>query len=45
MPNIARAFPDWGEVADCKVVVVGSDGKGGVRPVGRIRIEEWAQLR
>lgn len=45
MPNIARAFPDWGEVADGEVVVVGSDGKGGVRPLGRIGIEEWPQLR
>jgi phosphohistidine phosphatase SixA len=45
MPNISRAFPDWGPVADGEVVVVGSDGKGGPRPVGRIKIEEWSRLR
>jgi phosphohistidine phosphatase SixA len=44
-PNIARAFPDWGEVADGEIVVVGSDGKGGIRPLGRIRIEQWPALR
>jgi len=45
MPNITRAFPEWGAVADGEVVVVGSDGKGGTRPVGRIKIEEWSRLR
>jgi phosphohistidine phosphatase SixA len=45
MPNIARAFPQWGAVADGEAVVVGSDGKGGTRLVGRITIEEWPQLR
>jgi phosphohistidine phosphatase SixA len=45
MPNISRAFPDWGPVADGEVVVVGSDGKGGPRLEGRIKIEEWSRLR
>jgi phosphohistidine phosphatase SixA len=45
MPNIARAFPDWGPVADGEIVVVGTDGKGGTRPVGRITIDEWPRLR
>jgi phosphohistidine phosphatase SixA len=45
MPNISRAFPDWGSVADGEVVVVGPDGKGGSQPVGRIKIEEWPRLR
>jgi phosphohistidine phosphatase SixA len=45
MPNIARAFPDWGAVADGEAVVVGADGKGGVGPVGRIKIEDWPRLR
>lgn len=45
MPNISRAFPDWGAVADGEVVVVGPDGKGGAQPVGRIKIEEWPRLR
>jgi phosphohistidine phosphatase SixA len=41
MPNISRAFPDWGTVADGEVVVVGPDGNGGAKPVGRIKIEDW----
>jgi phosphohistidine phosphatase SixA len=45
MPNIARAFPDWGAVADGEAVVVGPDGKGGVGPLGRIKIEEWPRLK
>jgi phosphohistidine phosphatase SixA len=45
MPNISRAFPDWGMVADGEGVIVGADAKGGTRLVGRIKIEEWAQLR
>jgi len=45
MPNIASAFPGWGAVADGEIVIVGSDEKGGTRPVGRIKIEEWSQLR
>jgi phosphohistidine phosphatase SixA len=45
LPNISRAFPAWDEVAQGEVVVVGPDGKGGVRTVGRIRIEEWPRLR
>ena len=45
MPNVARAFPDWGAVADGEVVVVGADGKGDARPLGRIKIEEWSRLR
>jgi phosphohistidine phosphatase SixA len=43
-PNLTRAFPEWGAVADGEVVVVGSDGKGGTRPVGRIKIDEWPRL-
>jgi phosphohistidine phosphatase SixA len=45
MPNIARAFPDWGAVADGEVVVVGADGKGGARAIGRVKIDEWSRLR
>jgi phosphohistidine phosphatase SixA len=45
MPNITRAFPDWGAVADGEVVVVGSDGKGGTRVVGRIAIGEWSRFQ
>jgi phosphohistidine phosphatase SixA len=45
MPNISRAFPDWGAVADGETVVVGADEKGMPRPIGRIKIEEWPGLR
>jgi phosphohistidine phosphatase SixA len=45
MPNIMRAFPDWGAVADGEVVVVGAGEKGGAQAVGRIKIEEWSRLR
>jgi phosphohistidine phosphatase SixA len=45
MPNIARAFPDWGRsVADGETVVLRPDGKGGVVVVGRIQIDEWPHL-
>lgn len=45
LPNLQRAFSEWGMVADGEMVVVGSDGKGGVMPVGRIKIAEWPRLR
>jgi phosphohistidine phosphatase SixA len=45
MPNIARAFPEWGAVDEGEVVVVGSDGAGEARAVGRIGIDEWSRLR
>jgi phosphohistidine phosphatase SixA len=41
MPNIARAFPDWGSVADGETVIVGADGK----VVGRIKIDEWPGVK
>lgn len=45
MPNVSRAFPDWGAMMDGEAVIVGPDGKGGVRPVGRLKIDEWPRLR
>jgi phosphohistidine phosphatase SixA len=45
MPNIARAFPAAADVADGEALVFGSDGRGGARLAGRIRIEEWPSLR
>jgi phosphohistidine phosphatase SixA len=45
MPNIARAFPAWGAVADGEAVVLGPDGRGGATVVGRIRMGEWPALR
>ena len=41
MPNISRAFPDWGAVADGEAVIVGAGG----RVVGRITIDEWPRLK
>lgn len=43
-PNLSRAFPDWGPVADGETVVLQPDGKGGVAVVGRIPIDEWPRL-
>jgi len=42
MPNISRAFPQAGNVADGESLVFGPDGKGGAAIVGRIKIDEWA---
>lgn len=39
-PNIARAFPSLGVVADGEVIVFGPAG----RVAGRIRIEDWPRL-
>jgi phosphohistidine phosphatase SixA len=44
-PNISRAFPEWGAVADGETVVVGPDEKGMPGALGRIKIEEWPGLR
>lgn len=45
MPNISRAFPAWGAVADGETVVLRPDGKGGTSIVARVKIEEWPGLR
>ena len=45
MPNIARAFPAWGSVADGETVIVRPDGKGGMTVTAKVKIEEWAGLR
>lgn len=45
MPNLARAFAEWGAVADGEAVVLRPDGKGGAPIVGRITIDEWPRLR
>jgi phosphohistidine phosphatase SixA len=45
MPNISRAFSEWGAVADGEAVVLKPDGKGSATIVGRIKIDEWARLR
>jgi phosphohistidine phosphatase SixA len=45
-PNLSRAFPDWGStVADGETVVIRPDGRGGFRVVGRIKIDDWSQMR
>lgn len=46
MPNLARAFPEWGSsVSDGETVVLRPDAKGGTTFVGRVKIEEWSRLR
>ena len=46
LPNITRAFPDWQpQVADGESVVLRPTGNGQAQVVGRIKIEEWPQLR
>ena len=45
MPNISRAFPTWGAVADGETIIARPDGKGGTTVVAKVKIEEWAGLR
>ena len=45
MPNLSRAFPEWGAVADGEAIILKPDGNGGATIVGRIKIEEWPRLR
>ena len=45
LPNITRAFPAWGSVADGETVIVRPDGKGGMTVITKVKIEEWARLR
>ena len=46
MPNLARAFPEWGSgVSDGETVVLRADGKGGTTLAGRVKLEEWSRLR
>ena len=45
-PNLSRAFPNWGStVADGETVVLRPDGKGGITVLGRIKIDDWSQMR
>jgi phosphohistidine phosphatase SixA len=44
-PNLQRAFPAWGAVAQGEVVVVGPDSKGAAVVIGRIKMEEWPRPR
>lgn len=45
-PNLSRAFPDWGStVVDGETVVIRPDGSGGISVVGRIKIDDWSQMR
>jgi hypothetical protein len=45
MPNISRAFPQITGVTDGESLIFRPDGKGGTVLVGRIKIEEWPNLR
>ena len=45
VPNITAAFPgETPALAQGEALVFASDGKGGARVVGRIKIEEWASF-
>lgn len=45
-PNITRAFPQWSSgLTDGEALILGSDGKGGMVLIGRIKIEDWPRLR
>jgi hypothetical protein len=44
MPNLARAFPAWGAVAEGEAIILRPDGKGGTELLGRIKIEDWPRL-
>jgi phosphohistidine phosphatase SixA len=44
-PNIRGAFPQLTDVADGECLIYGPDGKGGATLVGRIKIEEWPNLK
>ena len=45
MPNIARAFPTAGDVADGEALVFAPARGAAPMLVGRIKIEEWPQLQ
>ena len=46
VPNVSAAFPDvMPAVVEGEALVFGADGKGGVRIVARIKIDEWPDLR
>ena len=45
MPNLSRAFPQVTGVADGESIIFRPDGKGGATLIGRIKIEEWPNLR
>jgi hypothetical protein len=45
-PNISGAFPDLDSgAADGESLVFKPDGNGGAELIGRLRIEEWPDLR
>jgi phosphohistidine phosphatase SixA len=45
VPNVTAAFPgEIPAVLQGEALVFGSDGAGGSRVVGRIKIEEWSEL-
>jgi phosphohistidine phosphatase SixA len=45
MPNLSRAFPEWGAVADGEAIVLKPSDRGSATVVGRIKIEDWPRLR
>jgi phosphohistidine phosphatase SixA len=46
LPNLTRAFPEPASgMADGEALIFASDGKGGAKVVGRIRIEAWPRFK
>ena len=45
MPNVSRAFPQITGLSDGESLAFRPDPKGGATLVGRIKIEEWPNLR
>ncbi len=45
VPNLLAAFPEVTDVLQGEALVFASDGAGGSRVVGRVKIEEWPDLR
>ena len=46
LPNLTGAFPQQASgLADGEAIIFGSDGKGGMTLVARVKIEEWPKMR
>jgi phosphohistidine phosphatase SixA len=44
MPNLARAFPAWGAVAEGEAIILRPDGKGATELIARVKIDDWPRL-
>jgi phosphohistidine phosphatase SixA len=46
LPNLTRAFPQLAAgMEDGEALIFAADGKGGVRVVARVKIEDWPKMR